>query len=154
MLHVINIFFFTSPSLSLSLSLSPLLCLSISFSLSLSLSPFYFIFEYFLVIVQRQIRDFRPNPLKNNFLAKTKLVSQSLTFSAKLKHLYRSYMTQNDPPRPALLSFCCLIFGTQFLTTILLFNFCCMFKGAMKQGWGTCLTFKAFNLTYLHVLHS
>ena len=26
--------------------------------------------------------------------------------------------------------------------------------GAMKQGWVTCDTFKAFNLTYLHVLCS
>ena len=27
-------------------------------------------------------------------------------------------------------------------------------KGATKQGWGMCSAFKAFNLTYLHVLHA
>ena len=27
-------------------------------------------------------------------------------------------------------------------------------RGAMKQGQGTCCTFKAFNLTYLHVLRA
>ena len=26
--------------------------------------------------------------------------------------------------------------------------------GAMKRGWGTCGKFKAFNLTYLHVLRA
>ena len=25
-------------------------------------------------------------------------------------------------------------------------------QGAIKRGWGTCGTFKAFNLTYLHIL--
>ena len=108
-----------------------------------------------------QIRLYLCYPSKNNLITNLSKFIKEL-----IKQQYSSVIRlslKTNIKKTACMTACmtaCLItlrFLRTFRSSLLLFLDCAkglFIEGAMKQGWGTCGTFKVINLTYLHVLRA